>query len=179
MRETVAESFELLMEENVLPVGTQHEWQGFRDNQLYTIEVNDLLHCNLAGLRKVYGLYRTATQKHMTMEDALDLFCFLSDCGLSLKDATYCYGMAKMTCANENEDSAKKYQRLLFVEFLEMIGRVADHKFQGSELEALPLDRKIEFVLDEVFSALPKEQNTKRQQPDVEIEEETESDPDY
>lgn len=64
----------------------------------------------------------------MTLEDAIDLFFKRSDCGLNYKDITYCYGMSKMTVANENDDG-KKYDRLLFVEFLEMIVRVADNKY--------------------------------------------------
>ena len=68
------------------------------------------------------------------MENAIDLFTKKSDCGLNSKDAIFCYGMSKITLANENEKN-KNYFKLLFVEFLEMIGRVADLKFKGSEQE--------------------------------------------
>ena len=43
----------------------------------------------------------------------------------------------------------------MFVEFLEMIGRVADIKFKDSEQENLQLHYKIEYVLDEIFSHYP------------------------
>ncbi len=66
------------------------------------------------------------------MDNVMDLFTKKSDCFLSQKDALFCYGMSKITVANENEQN-KNYHRLLFVEFLEMIGRVADFKFKGSE----------------------------------------------
>ena len=62
----------------------------------------------------------------------MDLFTKKSDCGLNSKDTIFCYGMSKITLANENEKN-KNYFKLLFVEFLEMIGRVADLKFKGSE----------------------------------------------
>jgi hypothetical protein len=62
------------------------------------------------------------------MDNVMDLFTKKSDCCLSQKDALFCYGMSKMTVANENENN-KSYFKLLFVEFLEMIGRVADFKF--------------------------------------------------
>jgi len=39
--------------------------------------------------------------------------------------------MSKMTLANENEDS-QKYLKMIFVEFLEMICRVADVKYKSS-----------------------------------------------
>ena len=63
--------------------------------------------------------------------------------------------MSKMTCANENELGGKMYSRLLFTEFLEMIGRVADLKFKESELEKIHLANKIEFVLDDLFTCMP------------------------
>ena len=63
--------------------------------------------------------------------------------------------MSKMTVAEENNDKDyDKYSKLKFVEFLEMIGRVAHMKFKNSgEASALPLDRKIEALLDEIFPA--------------------------
>ena len=64
----------------------------------------------------------------MTLEDSIDLFFKKSDCGMNYKEITYCYGMSKMTIANENGDSAL-YKKMSFVEFLEMICRVADIKY--------------------------------------------------
>ena len=109
------------------------------------------------------------------MEDALSLFTKRTDIGLNEKDATYCYGMSKMTVPNENDD-AKRYNSLYFVEFLEMIGRVADLKFQGSELQDIPLHNKIEYIIDDLFVLIP---GAKRTLVSFEPEEETESDSDY
>lgn len=39
-----------------------------------------------------------------------------------------------------------------FVEFLEMICRVALFKFKGSDLENLELCQKVEFILDDVLA---------------------------
>ena len=58
-----------------------------------------------------------------------------------------------------------------------MIGRVADLKFRGTELEDLPLEKKIEEVLDNLFVVLGKD--AKRVNVDIEVEELTESDSDY
>jgi hypothetical protein len=65
---------------------------------------------------------------------------------------TYCYGMSKMTIPAENDKGERKYNELRFVEFLEFLGRIADVRFRNSELEIIPLDRKLEFVLDDIFS---------------------------
>lgn len=62
--------------------------------------------------------------------------------------------MSKVTVAYENEEITRKYMRMTFVEFLEMVGRVAHLKFRDSELETLPLKAKIEYVLRDLF-ALP------------------------
>lgn len=49
--------------------------------------------------------------------------------GFNEKDVTICYGLCKMTVPIESEDSTAKYKRLKFVEFLELIGRVADYQY--------------------------------------------------
>jgi hypothetical protein len=63
------------------------------------------------------------------------------------------------------------------VEFIEMIGRVAHMKFKGSDLDTLPLNEKIEFVLDDLFTAV---KGLKRKPVVIQEEfEETASDSDY
>ena len=47
----------------------------------------------------------------MTLDDAIDLFFKRSDCGMNYKDITYCFGMSKMSVANEN-DEGYRYNRL-------------------------------------------------------------------
>jgi hypothetical protein len=64
----------------------------------------------------------------MSLDNAIDLFTIQSECQISYKDCVYCFGMSKMTVTNENEES-KTYYRLLFVEFLEMVGRIAHLKY--------------------------------------------------
>ena len=56
-----------------------------------------------------------------------------------------------------------------------MLGRVADLKFKGSELEDLPLQKKLEYTLDDLFIT----SGCKRRSANVEDIEETESDEDY
>ena len=66
---------------------------------------------------------------------------------LTVKQAKYCYAFCKMT----NTDEANDYNqtdRIKFVELLEMIGRIAEVKYQGTENESEPLHVKIENVLD-------------------------------
>ena len=175
---TVAEAFEKLLATNVSPLCREevHAWQGFREDKLYTLEVNDVLQTNKEGIRKVYDYYvsQVGTQKLMTLENVKDLFMGRCDIELKIEDVMYNFAMSKMTCADENGEGTFKYAHLYYVEFLEMIGRVAHFRFKGSEMEGLPLHEQIEHVLDGLFMFIPK---LKRKTVDLEDEyEETESD---
>ena len=52
----------------------------------------------------------------------------LENYGLYEAEILQCYGMCKMAVSIEPTDY-KKYSTLLFPEFLELIGRIADKKF--------------------------------------------------
>ena len=110
----------------------------------------------------------------MNFLDICDLCTNKCDLGIMEKDLEFLYGMSKMTVPNEIENG-ESYEFILFPEFLEFIGRTADFKFEGSELESLSLSEKIEHLLDELF--VPYEFTRKLVQ--IEVEEESMSDSDY
>jgi len=59
-----------------------------------------------------------------------------------------------------------------------MVGRVAHFRYSasaGDEYATTPLAQKIEWILDEIFATI----NVKRKDPEVVIEDESESDDDY
>ena len=104
-------------------------WQEFRDELLWSIDVNDVLEVNLEGLKKVYTNYHEPRKKFMTMGDALALMMKDTTLGLIEKDAIYCYGMCKMSVIFE-QDNMLQYRQLKFVELLELVGRIAHLKFK-------------------------------------------------
>ena len=53
---TQAAAFELLLERNVRPTSNHEEWQGFRSDKLYSVEVNEVFQANVDVLRKIYSL---------------------------------------------------------------------------------------------------------------------------
>ena len=53
-----------------------------------------------------------------------------------------------------DERGQLEYQRLLFVEFLEFIARLAVLRFNGTELEDFELKQKVEFVMDDIFKVV-------------------------
>lgn len=81
-----------------------------------------------------------------------------------------------MTVANENGDLSL-YKRMHFVEFLEMICRVADVKFKSGDQAKNMLHKKVEIILDELFVILGKD--CRRREVKILIEQNSESDSDY
>ncbi len=93
------------------------------------------------------------SQKWMSFADATGLMTKeLPELDLRLKDVVTCYGLSKMTVANEMQfKGVNPYLKMQFVEFLEYVGRVADFKY--AEMDA-PLYQKIEEILKVVFSVI-------------------------
>lgn len=89
------------------------------------------------------------------------------------KDLLFLFGMSKMTVPHENGD-IERYETLALVEFLEFLGRAADYKYMGSEMESFDLARKIEYLLDELF--VPFELQRRPVEQDADNASESESD---
>ena len=60
---------------------------------------------------------------------AIKLFASNPDINLSKQKVIQAYGLSKMTVPRETEDGPTEYNSMIFVEFLEMIGRIAYLKF--------------------------------------------------
>ena len=73
-----------------------------------------------------------------------------SELALTSKQAKLCLGFCKMTVCDE-ANMYQNYEKLQFVELLEMIGRIADVIFFETDLEYEKLHTKIENVLDTVL----------------------------
>jgi hypothetical protein len=54
---SVTEAFEMVIEKNLMPITVAHEWHGWREKELWTVECNDVIQANLDGLKKVYNYY--------------------------------------------------------------------------------------------------------------------------
>lgn len=147
---TYADALQMLLKENIFKYANPEPWQEFRDEELWTLDVNDIFEANIEGLKKVYSVYWEPRKKYMTYQDAQNLFMKDTPLNLIEKEAIFCYGLSKMTVVTES-DSSWQYKQLKFVELLEMIGRVAHMKFKGTDMESLPLAKKIEFVLDQIL----------------------------
>ena len=97
---TYSEALEMLITEKIIPNYTVDPWQGFRNKELWTIEVNDLLEANLESLKKVFGTYKTSIKKHMEESDCLQM-CQMFMPEIMPKEVQYCFAMSKMAVTSE------------------------------------------------------------------------------
>ena len=163
-----------LIEDYIMPNYTPEPWQEFREKELWTIDVNDILEANQEHLRKIYNSFLSQLHKAMDLRDCLTACMHTGPIDVSEKDIALAYGMSKMTVVDELKHY-KQYGKMEFVEWLEFIGRISDIRFRHSDMASIPLAAKIEIVLDDLLAGFGLVRN------DVEIEvcEFSESDDDY
>lgn len=65
------------------------------------------------------------------------------------RQARLCYALSKQTVAqNEGLEGIFKYDKLPYVEFLELLGRIAALRFVGTEFENEPFIKRLEYIVD-------------------------------
>lgn len=133
-----------------MPYSNYKQLQEWREQEIWCLEVNDILQVNLENLRTIYKKNVKSHNTVLTKDDVVDLYTKNEDIRVSDQDAVYCYGMSKMTISNENKDS-NKYEKIEFVEFLEFVCRIAVKKFEGSELEYMTVAEKLVYILKDLF----------------------------
>ena len=112
----------------------------------------------------------------VTPEDCNLFFRQVCKLAVSSKDIMQCYVASKpCVIADSDEKAANQYRKLTFIEFLEFISRLAFQLFKDTESEELDLEKKIEYMLDDIFA----HEKTKRVEQVVYINEFSESDEDY
>ena len=75
-----------------------------------------------------------------------------SEVALTSEQIKFCFGMSKMTVIIDTLTS--NYHTIEFVEFLEMICRVADVKFRTTEVEPEDLYLKVGYIIDDLVLLL-------------------------
>ena len=124
---TVAESVEKLLVDFIIPNSIESmEWQLFMDNQLWTLEVDDLFKANQYGVDQLFKKFSTMqvrNTKYLSKDDCVKM---MVDSGvpLSEKNVVVAYALSKSTIANEMEQF-DKYNQMNMSEFHEFLGRAA------------------------------------------------------
>ncbi|KAG1678758.1 hypothetical protein FOA52_012798 [Chlamydomonas sp. UWO 241] len=156
----VALAVRMLLEENVvpnLPASAACVPNEFREQRLYTEEVDMLFKRHAVLLKAIYSRYRlkpsggglrTKVMRlegwNMMLSDAK-----LIDSQLTLTDGTLAFLWSRMMTIDEIKDY-QKYSSFSFIDMLEGLGRIADMKSLPleSELEAAGYNNVMEWAID-------------------------------
>ena len=151
---TSSEALKRLLDENIFPNLEESIQKHFRENLLYTEEVNDILTRNEVGLKKLFGLYTHGQKRYMTVKDSVDLINLKSEMRFLEKQVIKQYGLSKMIHVDAINNPEFPY-RMVFVEFLEFIGRIAFEVFKDHEkMKNEPLHLKIDALFTKMFKVV-------------------------
>lgn len=131
LTETIPEAVELLYEQNLKPLLSQFDCHKWRREKLWN-EACDLAYKrNLNTFNLIYkknsGRYALpGATRYMSLDEFFDLIC---SCGVvddtfGQREISVLYNLAMMTQKNELEND--RHLNMIFVEFIEATGRVAD-----------------------------------------------------
>lgn len=105
-------------------------WWAFRQELLWTLEVDDLMKANSGLIKKLFTSVMNAHHKEYSLEDAVKMVAQCSN-GLKLTDtdATLAFAYSKFPVTDEMQD-IHNVEILTASEFYEFIARLAQIKFR-------------------------------------------------
>lgn len=156
---TISEALDKLIQENVFPNADEIDWQRFREEELYNTECHLLFHKNETELKKVFNHFTHGQKKQLNGKDVIELINNKTKLNVPDKSIMLSYGSSKMSCINLAE-SYEQQRKMLYVEFIEFLGRVAKEKY-GESL------RKMEAGDEPKFS--PREEEEEEEMPGEEL----------
>jgi hypothetical protein len=120
-------------------------------------EINLILDANMSAIQEVYSHYLSKTTKKPPIEAMMEMMSQEMKIHMSPKDATYCYGMSLMTSPDIFKNCHVNQEHISFVEFLEMIVRMADLHFYENEDDSTA--DKLKFILDDMLDLVGKQRS--------------------
>eukprot|EP01017_Pseudomicrothorax_dubius_P016222 TRINITY_DN1841_c0_g4_i1.p1 TRINITY_DN1841_c0_g4~~TRINITY_DN1841_c0_g4_i1.p1 ORF type:complete len:342 (+),score=73.87 TRINITY_DN1841_c0_g4_i1:49-1026(+) len=124
------------------------ETEGFRQAEIYTLGVNDVLAANIDTIDQIYRKYKER-QNFLSLENIRTM---IRDASLELssKEIIKLFSYSKMSIINELDSNKSRisYTSMQFVEFLEFLVRLANQCFNGSEEEKMPLHLKVNELME-------------------------------
>ena len=122
---TIADSLEALLEEYILP---NHpllfDYKGWREEHLWTLEVDDLYRENIPNLRIVFDNMRKDGRAFVRREEMITMFTETIQIGATEGQVNMAFAYSKMQFVEELEYIAN-YHRMQFVEFLDFLARLS------------------------------------------------------
>lgn len=103
IEEFYIDSFKRLLKENIIPnAGVDiDQWSKWRENFLWTLEINDILEANLDNLKKLFKACLQPKKTTLGLTEALGVMTKDSGVYFTEKETIQAYGMSKMTNWNE------------------------------------------------------------------------------
>ena len=127
-------------------------------------------------MQAIFNKYCQGKNTWLTVADCNKMIIRDSKFDAMESSISYCFSMSKKTVMNElDEECRVKYERLTYFEFLEFLARLVTHQFEDSELHELPLEEKLEFIIEELFKIV----GFRFKYPRLEIAEFSDSDDEY
>jgi hypothetical protein len=94
MMPTVTSAFKRLISETILSQNIVEKWQEFRENYIWTLEVDDLIKANYDFICDIYSALADPKSKKLGYKMCIETFVAI---GNSLESVKFCYGMSKMS----------------------------------------------------------------------------------
>lgn len=143
---TQAEMTQKMIEDHIFKYADPSQALKFRREKLYSNEVNNILEANLSNCQELFKKYRERMGRWISLEGYKKL---IKNSGLQLKDEIIVkvFAFSKMSILDEM-NNADSYDRMVFVEFLESIGRLGNALYGDMELSLADMMDKL---LDQIF----------------------------
>jgi hypothetical protein len=144
---TQAEMTQKMIEEHIFKYADPSLAIKFRREKLYTNEVNNILEANLSNCQELFKKYKERAGRWISLEGYKTM---AKKSALNLKDEVVVkvYAFSKMSILDEMS-SADAYDRMVFVEFLESLGRLSNALYGESEIG---LHEMMDKTLDSIFA---------------------------
>ena len=123
--EKYSQAVKMLIEDDLMVFSNIQKWQEWREKELWTLDVNDILYANTDNLKKIFKTFYTSKKSNMDLNDAFTLMVRRTGFLPAEKEVITCFGMWKMTVTNEIARRSD-YNSISFVEFYEFIARVSE-----------------------------------------------------
>lgn len=148
-----------------------------RDNELWIPEIEIIYTLNESGMRVLFKKYCTKGCSVLTIKEYENMLLRDAKLGISRYAIREAIAMSKQTIMKETDAKCfVNYNSTQYVEFLEVIARVAITFFRDSELKEKSLNWKLEYVLELIMHATLEMRVNKTP---TEVPEFTDSDEDY
>ena len=124
---SITEALERLITTLIIPNSQEPmEWQAFRDDSLWCLEVDDLFKANESTIRRLYGQYCKKVIGKTPSLSKNDVVRMIKDAEIKLTEdqTTIAYAYSKATLEDEMS-SYDMYNEMPLHEFYEFLGRAA------------------------------------------------------